>query len=712
MSARYRRKNRLQHQTRRRHTLESLEDRRLFAGLNDLVSVAEAASPESALVHFDLEVTNQQGESVSTAEPGEELLLNVHVKDNRMFNAQGAFSAYVDVIMSELASPSGDVIFGSDYQNGQSGVVSDDGVDELGGFATGFAPAGVELLLAQIPFKALAEGEATFATNPADEVPAHETLLFGTNSAVLHSQIYFDSVTLSIESDPPVAADDELAAVEDQSLVFTSDSLLENDSDPAGRTLAVKLASQPQHGTLQQTSGEGFRYIPNPDYFGNDEFQYWAANSSGSRSELATVRISVQAVNDAPDAMEDLYRVGRNNTLHASGDNGVLSNDTDVDSTQLTTRLGTEATNGQVTMAADGTFSYTPKADFVGTDLFTYYASDGENEIESTVTLNVFPPAVDVFVQFTDVNGNAITSVPVGQKFYAEILVQDQGDDTQGVFSAFVDMEFDTSHVRVAGDIQVGQDFPHVQSGDRAESGRLEAIGGTSGLTPTGDARLVLARIPMTADTLGVASFTTDAAEQMGQEFLVYGRDDALDATEIGFGSAQIEVVPNWHNTANPHDVNGDNAVSPIDALLVINYLNANGSSSLPGSNSNGKMIDVNNDGSASPIDALRVINHLNQPARRAVNPVETSNDLSMVAGSIIGMELEPAREYVKEKGGILRVWSVDGEPLAVTKENRFDRINVSVESGIVVKAVAEGNSVNYWSDLLQDDSEETNYTL
>jgi hypothetical protein len=74
-----------------------------------------------------------------------------------------------------------------------------------------------------------------------------------------------------------------------------------------------------------------------------------------------------------------------------------------------------------------------------------------------------------------------------------------------------------------------------------------------------------------------------------------------------------------WHNKAIPQDVNIDSFVSPIDALLVINYLNNNlsgGDGKLPGRSAaeagTAPLIDVNDDGFVSSIDALQVINYIN----------------------------------------------------------------------------------------------------
>ncbi len=77
------------------------------------------------------------------------------------------------------------------------------------------------------------------------------------------------------------------------------------------------------------------------------------------------------------------------------------------------------------------------------------------------------------------------------------------------------------------------------------------------------------------------------------------------------------EVEHPWCNRIQPADVSNDGSVSPLDALMIINSLNADGSRSLP----RGEAIqvgrpfyDVNRDDAVSPIDALQVINYLSNP--------------------------------------------------------------------------------------------------
>jgi PKD repeat protein len=81
-----------------------------------------------------------------------------------------------------------------------------------------------------------------------------------------------------------------------------------------------------------------------------------------------------------------------------------------------------------------------------------------------------------------------------------------------------------------------------------------------------------------------------------------------------------IDVTPHrypWQNADLPQDVDGNEQVTPLDALILIAQLGVNGASSLPesGPTSAGappSFLDVNGDNSASPIDVLMVVNHLN----------------------------------------------------------------------------------------------------
>ncbi len=86
-------------------------------------------------------------------------------------------------------------------------------------------------------------------------------------------------------------------------------------------------------------------------------------------------------VNEPPVANDDSYSTNEDTALVEATvgtlGKGVLANDTDADSNPLTAVLDTGPSNGVLGLNSDGSFTYTPNADFCGADSFTYHANDG-----------------------------------------------------------------------------------------------------------------------------------------------------------------------------------------------------------------------------------------------------------------------------------------------------------------------------------------------
>jgi VCBS repeat-containing protein len=81
--------------------------------------------------------------------------------------------------------------------------------------------------------------------------------------------------------------------------------------------------------------------------------------------------------NGAPVAVDDAYAASQDVALVVPAVNGVLANDSDPDADALTAQLLANAASGIVSLATDGSFTYTADAGFCGDDSFTYSASDG-----------------------------------------------------------------------------------------------------------------------------------------------------------------------------------------------------------------------------------------------------------------------------------------------------------------------------------------------
>jgi VCBS repeat-containing protein len=194
--------------------------------------------------------------------------------------------------------------------------------------------------------------------------------------------------TITILNSPPQAGDDLYETDEDVPLVVAAPGVLANDSDVNGDGLTAVLIGNPAHGSVDLNSDGSFTYTPDADYNGWDSFTYRASDGL-VLSNLATVTIVINPVNDAPVAVDDVYSVSAGNTLQVAAP-GVLANDSDVDGDELTAVLDTPPGHGTLTLNPDGSFSYKPEAGFAGEDSFTYVAHDGElTSAPATVTITV-----------------------------------------------------------------------------------------------------------------------------------------------------------------------------------------------------------------------------------------------------------------------------------------------------------------------------------
>ena len=183
---------------------------------------------------------------------------------------------------------------------------------------------------------------------------------------------------------PPVAGDDAATTDEDTAVTVAVGA---NDSDPDGDALTFSVRVQPAHGTLVSSLG-GLRYSPDQDFFGDDSAVYVASDPYGGTA-AATVRFTVNPVNDAPVAGADQAQTDEDTAVLVD----VLANDTDVDSPTLTVALAGAPDHGTVELV-DGGIRYTPAADFNGLDGFTYTVSDGSGGVSGAgVTIRVL--AVD-----------------------------------------------------------------------------------------------------------------------------------------------------------------------------------------------------------------------------------------------------------------------------------------------------------------------------
>jgi hypothetical protein len=206
------------------------------------------------------------------------------------------------------------------------------------------------------------------------------------------------------DSRPPDAVDDN-ATVNEDSANHPID-VLANDSDPDFDLVTITAISDPAHGAAV-INGNWVEYTPDADYNGPDSFTYTIEDGNGG-SDTATVIITVNPVNDPPDAVGDSASVNQNSSGNLIE---VLANDSDPDFDPLTIVAVSDPAHGTVVIVGN-LVEYTPDPGYNGPDSFTYTISDGRGGTD-TVIVNII---VNIITQPGGNNGvgNGLDPQPPG----------------------------------------------------------------------------------------------------------------------------------------------------------------------------------------------------------------------------------------------------------------------------------------------------------
>ncbi len=223
-------------------------------------------------------------------------------------------------------------------------------------------------------------GEFTYTPDANYNGP--DSFDYKANDGTLDSNVATASLTITPVNDAPVATNNSLSTNEDTAV---SGTLPATDAD--GDPLNFSIVSFPTHGILSSfnpTTGD-FTYTPNLNYNGPDSFSF-KANDSALDSNVATIAITVDPVNDNPVAnngsgsiLEDTQMIG---ALSAS----------DVDGDVLTYSKVSDPAHGTLIVTATGTFVYTPESNYNGPDSFTFMVNDGTVDSNTaTYDITVIP---------------------------------------------------------------------------------------------------------------------------------------------------------------------------------------------------------------------------------------------------------------------------------------------------------------------------------
>jgi hypothetical protein len=160
----------------------------------------------------------------------------------------------------------------------------------------------------------------------------------------------------------------------------TSNNFTTNGFDNLNLPLVFSITKDPDNGSITGTNGN-FTYTPNTGFYGTDYAEFTADN--GDFQNKGSINITVNDSASRPSAAAVTVTTLINTPAE------VVMLGTDPNSLPLTYHIAANPTNGSLSLSND-IYIYTPNADFVGNDSFTYYVNNGTlSSVSATVEINI-----------------------------------------------------------------------------------------------------------------------------------------------------------------------------------------------------------------------------------------------------------------------------------------------------------------------------------
>jgi uncharacterized repeat protein (TIGR01451 family) len=253
-------------------------------------------------------------------------------------------------------------------------------------------PATLTILGGPAHGTAVDNGDGTIDYTPAPNYAGPDTITYQICDTTGLCDTATVTITVDPVNDPPVANPDSISTPEDVAVTI---DVAANDTDPDGNLdpASVSITTIPGNGVAVANGDGTITYTPDPNFFGTDTFEYEVCDLLGLCSTTsAIVTTNVVAVDDPPDAVNDVVAVGEDATITFD----LAGNDTDpdgnLDPTTLTILAG--PARGTAVDNGDGTIDYTPAPDYTGSDTITYQICDVTGLCDTaTVTITINPAA-------------------------------------------------------------------------------------------------------------------------------------------------------------------------------------------------------------------------------------------------------------------------------------------------------------------------------
>ena len=395
--------------------------------------------------------------------------------------------------------------------------------------------------------KLLPVSHADFAYTPNQDYHGPDSFVFNASDGVADSKAAKVSLTIYAINDAPVAINQSVSATEDTPVTIHLEV-----TDLEGGPFSYSIVSSPKNGHL---SGQmpNPTYISHPNFDGTDIFTF-KANDGNNDSQVATVTITVDSINDNPVAVDQTITTSENKSQKIT----LFAYDNDHD--KLTYYIVKQPSHGRVFTVDNTSVIYIPNPNFEGTDAFTFKVNDRSNHSQAaTVTLKV-EKQIPLVTFWVDVPQNTRT-VETGTTTSFNLLIQGEKG-----FQETVDLSIDLSSLPI--DTKIVPERQSVSPGSSSQKVSLTLT--TTNSTPTGQ-HTISAILESTSDSKTV-------------ELILHVKEKVKLAS----------------------DANGDNQVDILDLVLVA------GSFGLLGENLSQ---DVNQDGRIDILDLVMIAIEFGQTA-------------------------------------------------------------------------------------------------
>ena len=461
----------------------------------------------------------------------------------------------------------------------------------------------------------------------------------GPNGAATAGEV--EDYFIGVLTDQPLAVDDRFEV--DVNSGFNTLLVMQNDLASSSPPITVVGVTVGDSGAIIQVAPGGTHVLYKPALadIDGDSFDYTIQDAAGNQSVATVTIVHLQPSESYPNlfAVDDYTVVVGDAVAPAFTDIDVAAND---HSGQADPVVVLAVIDGPVNGTASihsGLIRYTPNPNFFGLDKLTYTITNAlgvdthKGNVAIQVTADGVNPADDdisYIVQAIHPTSGALVDsvdIEVGETLTVQVSVQDGRSvvaSDAGIFAAYLDLVYGRDNLQMVTDsLTFGASFPNGQSGNLSVPGLVDEAGAFQDLSVVnGSAPLTVFTVDFRGLNPGITTVQSDPADVSSDspvpgtsplhDTLTINPAAAVAHNDINFRTLTVAVTSG--SGEGELDINQDGAVTPLDALNIINNLNTNGSRALAEGEelSYDNRLDVNRDDYVTPLDALSIINYLN----------------------------------------------------------------------------------------------------